>query len=143
MALIERFKHLQKKFKVLQDEARRQSMSSVEVGYTAAYALYVHEAVAMKLKGKPRSVRRGKKKGSRGKYWDPQGRAQAKFLEEPARTMEGELGRVVQAVYKKTKNMEKALLTAGLRLQRESQQRCPVDTGNLKNSAFTRVVKGR
>jgi hypothetical protein len=48
------------------------------VGYSASYALYVHEAVGMVLKGQPRP-------GGRGRYWDPQGRAQAKFLEEPAR----------------------------------------------------------
>jgi len=54
--------------------------TEVDVGYTALYAIYVHEAVGMKLKGLPRP------KG-RGKYWDPQGRAQAKFLEEPARRL--------------------------------------------------------
>lgn len=52
----------------------------VSVGYTAAYALYVHEAIEMKLLGKPRP------KG-RGHYWDPQGQAQAKFLEGPLREM--------------------------------------------------------
>lgn len=35
--------------------------------------------------------------------------------------------------------MAQALLLAGLRLQRESQLLCPVLTGNLRNSAFTRV----
>ena len=48
------------------------------VGYTAAYAIFVHENVEMKLKGQPRP-------GGRGRFWDPQGRGQAKFLEEPAR----------------------------------------------------------
>ena len=55
----------------------------VEVGYTAAYALYVHEKVAMKLKGQARTP----SPPHQGRYWDPQGRAQAKFLEAPARTM--------------------------------------------------------
>lgn len=59
------------------------------VGYTAAYAIYVHENVQMKLKGQPRS-------GSRGKYWDPQGRAQAKFLEEPARRLAPELLKMIR-----------------------------------------------
>jgi hypothetical protein len=49
------------------------------VGYTAPHALYVHELVEMRLKGQPRV-------GGKGRYWDPQGRGQAKFLEEPART---------------------------------------------------------
>jgi hypothetical protein len=53
--------------------------AKVTVGYTAAYAIYVHEAVGMKLKGQDRPTK--------GKFWDPQDRAQAKFLEEPARRM--------------------------------------------------------
>jgi hypothetical protein len=46
------------------------------VGYTAPYALYVHEAVGMVLKGKPRP-------SGKGRYWDPAPRATAKFLEIP------------------------------------------------------------
>lgn len=61
----------------------------VSVGYTAFYALYVHEAVAMKLKGVPRA-------SGRGLHWDPQGRAQAKFLEEPARRMAPELRKIIR-----------------------------------------------
>lgn len=63
------------------------------VGYTASYALYVHEAVGMVLKGQPRA-------GGRGRYWDPQGRAQAKFLEEPARTLGPEMRRIIQEAAK-------------------------------------------
>ena len=62
--------------------------TQVNVGYTASYALYVHEAVGMVLKGQPRP------KG-RGFYWDPQGRAQAKFLEEPARRIAKELKAII------------------------------------------------
>ncbi len=62
--------------------------SQVKVGYTAFYALYVHEAVGMKLKGQLRSTK--------GKYWDPQNRAQAKFLEEPARRLGPDLRRMIQ-----------------------------------------------
>lgn len=51
----------------------------VFVGYTAFYAMYVHEMVEMKLKGQPRRA------PSKGNYWDPAGRGQAKFLEAPAR----------------------------------------------------------
>jgi hypothetical protein len=61
----------------------------VTIGYTAAYALYVHELVGMKLKGQPRP-------GGRGKYWDPQGRAQAKFLEEPFRRLQPQFAEIVK-----------------------------------------------
>lgn len=56
----------------------------VIVGYTASYAPYVHEAVGMVLKGQPRPK-------NRGKYWDPQNRAQAKFLEEPYRRLQPQI----------------------------------------------------
>jgi hypothetical protein len=75
----------------------------VQVGYTASYALSVHEKVAMKLRGLPRDSshlnekvvidEKGKlrgeqsgqfvKAGNRGRYWDPIPRAKAKFLEDP------------------------------------------------------------
>lgn len=51
----------------------------VEVGFTASYAVYVHENVEMKLKGLPRA-KRGYK-ASQGRYWDPQGQAGPKFLQ--------------------------------------------------------------
>jgi hypothetical protein len=51
----------------------------VIVGYTAFYAMFVHEMVEMKGRGLPRSA------PSKGNYWDPAGRGQAKFLEAPAR----------------------------------------------------------
>ncbi len=63
--------------------------TKVKVGYTAAYALYVHESVGMVLKGLPRPH-------NRGRYWDPQGRAQAKFLEEPVRRLAKELREIIK-----------------------------------------------
>lgn len=56
----------------------------VSVGYTASYALFVHEAVGMVLAGQPRPQ-------GRGLYWDPQGQAQAKFLETPMRTLKKQM----------------------------------------------------
>lgn len=60
----------------------------VTVGYTANYAIYVHENVEMKGRGMPRS-------SGKGNYWDPAGRGQAKFLEEPARSMKAELRNII------------------------------------------------
>lgn len=71
--------------------------ANVIVGYTAEYALKVHEAVGMKLRGKPRA--RGTRPGGRGwrgRYWDPQGRAQPKFLEAPAYELRGTLFGIIQ-----------------------------------------------
>lgn len=68
--------------------------TQVQVGYTAKYAIFVHEAVEMKLKGLPRGAA-GKGKGYRGHYWDPRGKGQAKFLEQPAKEKRKEIRDIV------------------------------------------------
>lgn len=141
--------------------ALQDSKVIVAVGYTAAYALYVHERVEMKWKGLPRGAgfkREGKvvivptrvlktgKVGGGGKgfYWDPPGRGQAKFLEQPARELSTTiLPDIVKRALEKKKTLAQGLLLAGLRLQRESMLLVPVDTGNLKASAFTRLESAR
>jgi len=61
--------------------------TKVSVGYTAAYAIYVHELVGMKLKGQRRISKIGV-------YWGPTG--QAKFLEGPARALKPQ---ILQTIY--------------------------------------------
>ena len=113
MAKLENF---QKVAATLKFKAKEVENVSVIVGYTASYSVYVHENLAATHTN-----------------------GQAKFLEEPARTMAKELGQIVKDAMAKGVSMGKALLMAGLRLQRESQLLCPVDTGNMKASAFTRM----
>lgn len=108
---------------------------SVIVGYTANYAIHVHENLEMKWQGLPR------RKPSKGFYWDPQGRGKSKFLEDPARRLEKVIGEIVREALKQGLSLAKGLLMAGMRLQRESMLEVPVDTGNLKASAFTRQEK--
>ena len=88
------------------------------VGFTQKYAVYVHENL---------------------EAHHPVG--QAKFLEQPARELAPELGRMIVENLKRRRSMSQALLLAGLRLQREAQLLCPVDTGALKGSAFTKLEK--
>lgn len=81
-------------FGVLKNSAYTRKIGSgfntkVYVGYTASYAIFVHEAVGMVLQGQARV-------GGKGRYWDPQGRAQAKFLEEPARRLGPELRAIIR-----------------------------------------------
>lgn len=92
---------------------------AVIVGYTAAYAVHVHENLEMRHK--------------EGK--------QAKFLEQPARELAKEIGQIVRKAVQGGATLTKALLIGGLRLQRESQKIVPVDTGALKGSAFTKEDK--
>ena len=69
---------------------------------------------------------------------------QAKFLEQPARELSsnGTLANIVRQAKLDGRTMSQALLLAGLRLQRDSQALCPVLTGNLRSSAFTRLNEG-
>ena len=104
----------------LKNLGRKGTSSSVKVGYTMDYAVYVHEDLTAN---------------------HPNG-GQAKFLEEPARTMREQLSAGVRRDMRAGMTLEQALLRAGLKLQAASQQLVPVDTGNLKASAFTEVTKG-
>lgn len=121
-------------------EARKRMVEkkvSVIVGFTAAYALWVHERVEEKWRGLPRPPSESGR--DRGNYWDPAGRGQSKFLEAPAREMQDELVALVINLVRQGNPLSMALVVAGMRLQREAQLRVPVDTGNLKASAFTRL----
>ena len=124
-------------------EARIDTDVSVVVGYTAAYALYVHE----NLQGTPHppksdaqrkamfaSIRERERRGRVS--WS---NGQPKFLTMPFRELgsSGEFRRIIIAAIRAGKTFAQGLLLAGLRLQRESQKLVPVDTGNLKSSAFT------
>lgn len=93
--------------------------SVVKVGYTAQYAIHVHENLEAN---------------------HPNG-GQAKFLEQPARELRPQLKALIESNVKKGMKMEDAIFVAGLYLQAESQKLVPVDTGHLKASAFTRLEK--
>jgi len=126
---------LRKRF---QDTRRNAKSASVAVGYTAAYAMAVHEMTPKTPQwGRPRTGPSGK-----GSYWDPASRGGPKFLETPARELAGELGDIVEKGLANGLSMLEALFIAGLRLQAASQKLVPVDTGNLKASAFTRKERG-
>lgn len=134
MADVGKIKNVQsllRKLEKLERTAHREYTGNVIVGYNASYALYVHENVEMKWKGKPRH------KPHKGFYWDPQGRGQAKFLEQPARELREKMQKIIYQACIQGAGLVKALLMAGMFLQRESQKLVPVDTGNLKGSAFT------
>jgi hypothetical protein len=102
----------------LREKAAASQNPKVIVGYTASYAVRVHEDLEVHHRN-----------------------GQAKFLEQPVRQMsnDGTLKGIVDRAVLEGKTMGQALLLAGLRIQRESQLLCPVLTGNLRNSAFTRL----
>ena len=140
---------LLKKLQALEIRSKQLHDGSVIVGYSAAYAIYVHEDMS-KTHGaayntkyaseiKEGLTKTGKvKKGWKGKT-DRGSNQQAKFLEQPAREMGGPGGELAQIVTEQVVQgvpMQKALLVAGEALLRESMMIVPVETGNLKGSGF-------
>ena len=113
MAKLEGIENVKRVLRELRKRASQHRYVSIVTGYTQNYALVVHET----------------NKNYRTGSW--------KYLEIPARALRGELARIVRDTYKRTRNLEKACIIAGMRLQRESQLMCPVDTSALKASAFT------
>ena len=113
MAKIERIAEVRK---ALQARAGKYGPAQVSwvVGFQTQYALVVHERLDVH---------------------HPVG--QAKYLEQPARTLQKVFAALVTGMVKKGATLVQALGVAALRLQRESQILTPVDTGLLKNSAFT------
>ena len=65
-----------------------------------------------------------------------------KFLEQPAREGRAEISRIVKEAVKKKVPMGKALLMAGMWLQRKSMELVPLATGILRASAFTSLERG-
>lgn len=114
MPEIQNINRLRNKLEKLADRYHTSGTPSVVVGYTANYGVYVHERPARHAPGK-----------------------QAKFLEQPARDLDKTLGSMIVKSLRIGVKLLQALYLAGLRLQRDSQQIVPVDTGNLRGSAFT------
>jgi len=81
---------------------------------------------------------RGKKKGKL-KYKTRGPDQQAKYLTKPYQEMQnsGETRNTIVKAIKGGASLINALLTAGRRVQRESQKIVPVDLTNLKGSAYT------
>jgi len=111
-------KEVLSKLKSLEKGVRNQREAAATVGFTANYALFVHENVL-----------------------SSHNIGQAKFLERPAREKANELAGIVKRTFLRTNDLDKSLLLAALRLQREAQKITPIDTGALRASAFTSLTK--
>lgn len=108
----------------------------VLVGYKGDIAFRIHENMelfppGMRLAGQPRW-------NGNGHFWDPQGMARPKFLEEPARTNADHYGQIFVMRLKEGKAVKEALFAAGEQLKTDSQAFVPVDTGKTRDSAFVR-----
>jgi hypothetical protein len=90
---------------------------SYRVGYSAPYAIYVHEDLTAN---------------------HPRG-GQAKYLEQPMRTMRRELSEIVARSVRAKNGLEEGLQRAGETLLAASRSLVPVDTGFLRDSGYVEV----
>lgn len=90
--------------------------AKVQVGYTARYAVYVHEDLETTHKN-----------------------GEAKFLEKAARKVAPRMRGIVAKYVKQKKGLLNGLKEAGDLLLAESNKKVPVDTGWLKSSGFVLV----
>ncbi len=103
------------------EKSQKDTGSSYVVGYTAPYAVFVHENLVVKHKSP----------------------TQAKYLEQPAREKQGELAESIKNSMQKGQSLLQALSLAGIRLLQFSQALVPVGTGLLKRSGYSTLVKGK
>lgn len=103
------------------EKARKDQGLSVEVGYSAPHAVYVHEDLQAE---------------------HPNG-GQAKYLEAPSRLHKVEIQRAVSETYARTGDLETSLVAGGELLLELSKPLVPVDTGELLESGFVAVVRDK
>jgi type IV secretory pathway ATPase VirB11/archaellum biosynthesis ATPase len=93
-----------------------QASADVVVGYSAPYAIYVHENL-----------------GARHTT------GRAKFLETAARRLARPLGNMIGGQVKAGVPIDTAMLSGAIRIKVASQALCPVRTGYLRASAYVEV----
>jgi len=133
---------LLRKLEKYERESMRQNNGNVVVGYSASYAVYVHENLAA-THGEAFNARHageitagaGRKKGERRVVSRGAGQ-QAKFLERPAREHKLTIAQMVVNGMKNGASLMKSLLGAGSFLLTKSREIVPWQTGNLYRSGF-------
>lgn len=95
---------------------RDNTLDKMVVGFTAPYAIYVHENLTARHRI-----------------------GQAKFLEVAARKYQREIAEVVKRALASHTPLNSAIALGAIHLLRRAQQLCPVDTGFLRDSGYARV----
>lgn len=123
--------------------------ANFDIGYTAPYAVFVHENLQMKLRGE---LRTGSPKNGKPRiyprYWDAStlssgssGQGQAKFLEAPVRENSQKLGQMAHHLVKDRKmTLERATYMVALEILNLSKAVVPYDTGDLYKSGYVKRV---
>lgn len=116
-------------------DARTKSLGKgkviAQVGYSAPYALPLHENVAMKWQGLPRHYPWS------GVYWGPAG--SAKFLEKAVRMQMDMIRGIILQEYKSGKTLEQAMLSGAWWLLQRSNMNVPLRSRKLVESGYFRL----
>lgn len=102
-----------------QEDSKHKDGGSCTVGYAAPYSLFVHENLEAHHE-----------------------HGQAKFLEQPARTMKDELAHSIRGDAEHGLGLVVALENVAKKLLAASQELVPEDTGVLKASGYVKDSKG-
>ena len=125
---------LVQKLAALKQAAAAQNNVSVAVGYNGEHALALHE-MTPKHKGM-------KRPSGLGVRWGPSLYGN-QFLLGPAREFREEVADDVLKVYQRTHDLLKGLTIGGLRIQRESMQRCLWSTATCGGAPSSSWNHGR
>jgi hypothetical protein len=133
---IEKLESLVAKLRAMAKKSKVTDNVSWVVGYSTNYALFVHEDLE-KRHGSVYNEYYAAEIDAGLMHSRGEGQ-QAKFLEQPARRLnnDGEFSRILKEGKKRGLNLDQCLMMCALRLQRESMELVPVDTGILRASAF-------
>jgi len=97
--------------------------ANLQVGYSARYAIYVHENLNIK----------------HPQHSTHNCGGQAKFLEIPVRRLRKQMALIIRNTILAKNGLVQGMLKAGQLLLQESQKLVPVDTGYLKRSGYARI----
>jgi hypothetical protein len=115
---IKRVERVEVVLKAMKDAKKRGKSVQMVVGYSAPYAIYVHENLEI----------------NHPQHGDRSCGGQAKFLEQPMREHGERI--MTQSMSRMTGTLESMLRRAAKALYEESQKLVPVLTGRLKESGF-------
>jgi hypothetical protein len=118
-------------------EAKAWDDISVNVGYSAPHAAFVHEDLEA-LHGAAYNAAH-EKDFAAGRDVPRRPQEQAKYLEDPSRRLRDDMATIVRDSLKSGDLIAKALYKAGAYLLEASKELVPTDTGELMDSGFVRV----
>lgn len=115
--------------------AKYQRFPRATLGFSAPYAIYVHENMEQKWRGLPRRPNPPKS----GVYWGPAG--EPKYLTRTLAAMRssGRIRKIIVGTLDQGRSLREAVVGAMIEVIKEASLRVPVDTGLLRSSGFVQV----